>query len=104
MDVSEFIRDAGYTVLEAPTADTAMRMLDADHTIGLVFTDINMPGSIDGLQLATTLEYRWPPVKVIVTSGKLRIPQVDLPENCCFMAKPYLLRDVVAAIEELLRA
>jgi CheY-like chemotaxis protein len=54
-----------------------------------VFTDINMPGSMDGLKLAHAVRNRWPPIKIIVTSGRDRVTEQDLPEGGRFFAKPY---------------
>ncbi len=83
------IEHAGYQVLEARNADEAMVILERRSDIRLVFTDIQMPGAMDGLKLAEAVRDRWPPVKLILTSGALR-PQADLlPEGAHFILKPY---------------
>ena len=66
--VSE-IEDAGFTVFEAGNADEAIKLMETHEEISLIFTDINMPGSMDGLKLAHYVRGRWPPVKIIVTSA-----------------------------------
>ena len=63
------VEEAGYEAVEASNADEAIRILEADPTIRLVFTDIDMPGSMDGLKLAHYVRGRWPPIKLIVASG-----------------------------------
>ena len=84
------IEEAGYDTVEAFTADEAIRILETRKDIRIVFTDINMPGSMDGLKLARAIRDRWPPIELILTSAfrKLRAP--DLPERWVFLAKPYL--------------
>ncbi len=92
MDVLE---DRGYRVLEAPDAITALKIL-ADHCdIGVVFTDINMPGPLNGIDLAHEVHRRWPAVKLIVTSGRLRPTPDEMPDDGRFVAKPYTPQDLL---------
>jgi CheY-like chemotaxis protein len=91
--VREELADAGYTVIEVGTADDAIAVLEARQDIQLVFTDIDMPGSMDGLKLAAAVRDRWPPVHIIVTTGKTR--PMDIPANALFIPKPYLLPALV---------
>lgn len=86
----EIVEDAGFEALAAATADEALAILEARaHDVRLVFTDIEMPGSMDGLRLAHAVRDRWPPVELIVTSGKFQIAADDLPDRGRFIAKPY---------------
>jgi CheY-like chemotaxis protein len=85
----KIIEDAGFEVVEAASADEAMRILECRSDIRVVFTDIHMPGSMDGLKLAHAVRNRWPPIKIIVTSGRDLITKQDLPEGGRFFAKPY---------------
>lgn len=85
--------DAGLAVLSVATADEAIAILETRADVRLVFTDVQMPGSMDGLRLAHAVRDRWPPVEVIVTSALANIGLEDLPERGRFFAKPY---DVVA--------
>jgi len=69
MDAAEVIQSAGFDVLEARSADEAISILEQRNDIRLIFTDINMPGSMDGVKLAHFVKNRWPPIKIIATSG-----------------------------------
>ena len=82
-------RDRGFEVVEAGNADEAIAILAARDDIHLIFTDVHMPGSMDGLKLAHFVRNRWPPVKIIATSGQARITEGDLlPEGGRFLHKP----------------
>jgi two-component system, response regulator PdtaR len=94
--LQEELEDAGYHVVSVPDADHAIRVLEARQDIHLVFTDINMPGSMDGLKLAAFVNDRWPPVHIIVTTG--RAQPLSLPANALFIPKPYLGSNVLAAM------
>jgi len=83
------IEDAGFEVIEAANADEAIRILESRRDIRVVFTDIHMPGSMDGLKLAHAVRNRWPPIRIIVTSGHEFLTEQDLPEGGRFFAKPY---------------
>ena len=87
MGASDMFLDAGYRVLEAENADEALRCLEAHPDIGLLFTDVSMPGSMSGSDLAFQVAERWPKVGIIVTSGRPR-PN-NLPVDTQFYAKPY---------------
>jgi CheY-like chemotaxis protein len=89
LDAVQMIEDAGYEVLEASNADEAIRILNERSDIRVVFTDVNMPGSMDGLKLARAVRDRWPPIKLIVTSGQAILKESDLPEGGRFIPKPY---------------
>jgi len=69
----DMIEDAGFTALEAEDADAAVAILMLSEDVHLVFTDIEMPGSMDGIQLAALVRDRWPPMHIIVTSGRARL-------------------------------
>jgi CheY-like chemotaxis protein len=90
------LEDAGYEVVLAENADAAIVILEARADIHLVFTDIDMPGSMDGLKLAACVRDRWPPVHIIITTGKER-PR-EIPANALFIPKPYLGQTVVDAV------
>lgn len=95
--IAEDLRDAGFTVLEARNADEAIKQLEACPEIRLLFTDIDMPGSMDGLRLSAAVRDRWPPVKIIVTSGKQN-PGADALPDGLFIPKPYSTQAVTSAI------
>ena len=94
--VAEELEEAGFTVITAKDADYAISILEARQDIHLVFTDIDMPGSMDGLKLAAAVRDRWPPVHIIITTGKVR--PLEIPANALFIPKPYVGQAVVAAM------
>src|SRR6476661_6421382 len=83
------VRDMGFDVFEAADADEAVNLLETEPAITVVFTDIQMPGSMDGLRLAAVVRDRWPPVALLITSGKLSPPTADMPAGAHFIHKPY---------------
>ncbi|WP_375449993.1 response regulator [uncultured Devosia sp.] len=96
------LRDAGFTVFEAANADQAIALLETHHEIRILFTDVDMPGSMDGLKLSAAVRDRWPPITILVTSGKTLVGRPDLPEGGRFMPKPYNTTRVVDAIYEMI--
>jgi CheY-like chemotaxis protein len=98
--VVQMIEDASFQVIEAANADEAIRILESRTDIRVVFTDIHMPGSMDGLKLAHAVRHRWPPIKIIVTSGREFLTEQDLPEGGRFFAKPYNPIDIRDALRE----
>jgi CheY-like chemotaxis protein len=102
MDAIEAIEAAGFDVIEAADADEATAILERRSDIGLIFTDIHMPGSMDGLKLAHFVKGRWPPIKIIATSGHAKIRESDLPEGSRFLAKPYAIAEMARAIHHLI--
>jgi CheY-like chemotaxis protein len=101
MNAAEMIGDAGFNVVEAGNADHAIAILEARRDIRVVFTDIQMPGSMDGLKLARFVRGRWPPIKIVATSGFVNVENYDLPEGSRFLPKPYRSEQIVAALREL---
>ena len=95
------LTDEGFEVFEAGDADEAIAILEQHPSIHLLFTDIDMPGSMDGLKLSAFVRDRWPPVRIIVTSGKRMIEVTDLPAGSMFFPKPYQLDTVTTAMREL---
>lgn len=85
----DVIEDAGFEALEARNADQAIAILESRNDIRIVFTDIDMPGSMDGLRLAAAVRNRWPPVEIIVTSGHSAPGDDELPDRGLFFPKPY---------------
>ena len=103
MNAFQMLEDAGYAVVEAGNADEAIRILESRNDIRAVFTDITMPGSMDGWKLAHAIRGRWPPIHLILTSG-LKVPEGDLPENGRFIPKPYSPEEVTTVLRELFGA
>jgi CheY-like chemotaxis protein len=95
------VEEAGFEVLEAANADEAILLLEARRDITVVFTDIEMPGSMDGLKLARAVRGRWPPIKIIATSGRCVIGDGDLPSGGLFLQKPYSPAQISRALRDL---
>lgn len=85
--VAEILVDAGFVTLMASNADDAIKLLEDRSDIFAIITDIDMPGSMDGLRLAAAVRDRWPPVHVIVTTGK-NIGR-EMPTGAYFLPKPF---------------
>jgi CheY-like chemotaxis protein len=99
MGASDMFADAGYRVLEAHDADEALRFFEANADIKLLFTDVSMPGSMSGSDLARQVAERWPKVGIIVTSGRPR--PLQLPESMLFHDKPYVPAAVLRQAREM---
>jgi CheY-like chemotaxis protein len=94
------VEAAGYRAIEASDADEAIAILEARKDIGIVFTDIDMPGSMDGLNLARAVRDRWPPIELILTSGHFDVPESDIPKGGVFFSKPYRDDEIVSALQK----
>jgi CheY-like chemotaxis protein len=102
MNAIEMIEADGFDVVEAAGADDAILILEQRSDIRLIFTDIDMPGSMDGLKLAHFVKGRWPPIKIVATSGHAKVAERDLPEGSRFLAKPYTAATVTHVIRQLI--
>ena len=100
--MTEMLRQAGYAVLDAANADDAINILEKRNDIRVVFTDVHMPGSMDGVRLAHHIAKKWPPVRLFVTSGHVNVAPSDLPEGAEFCAKPCPPDKITSVIESLL--
>jgi DNA-binding NtrC family response regulator len=94
------LSDAGFIVFQAANSAAAIAVIEANPRIRLIFTDIDMPGSMDGLDLAAAVHDRWPQLSIIVTSGHTQISAADMPCGETFFAKPYDAGAVAVAIRE----
>ena len=102
MRAVDMVEDAGYTSVEAVDADEAVTILEARSDIALLFTDIQMPGSMDGLRLAHAVHERWPPIKIILVSGALKLANSDIPANSRFFGKPLEAKEMIAEMQEMI--
>jgi len=98
----DIVEDAGFAAIGASNADEAIAILEARPDILLVFTDIDMPGSMDGLKLAHYIRDRWPPVKLMVASGKSVVAESELPFGARFFQKPYPHVEIADAMIRML--
>lgn len=89
MAAVDVLSDCGLKLYEASDADEALTVLEQHADIGLVFTDIHMPGAMDGLELVRRVHKLWPKINLIVTSGRERLLNRQLPDDGWFLAKPY---------------
>ena len=88
MRAVDIVEDAGFAALEAVNADEALALLESRSDIKLLFTDIQMPGSMDGLKLAYAVHERWPSIKIILVSGQVVLTEQDRPAQSRFHGKP----------------
>lgn len=99
LHASNLVEDAGYIAIEAANADQAIAILESRKDIRIVFTDIDMPGSMDGLKLARAIRDRWPPIELILTSGHVDLEQDEIPERGQFFAKPYRDQEIITTLQ-----
>ena len=102
MRAVDMVEDAGYTPVEATDADEAVKILESRSDIALMFTDIQMPGSMDGIGLAHAVHKRWPPIKIIVVSGALKLPDIDMPADSRFFGKPLEAKEMIAEMQNMI--
>jgi two-component system, response regulator PdtaR len=101
MGAVEMIEAAGFAIVEAANADEAMVILEVRLDVTVAFTDIQMPGSMDGLKQAAAIRGRWPPIKIVATSGRVNVRTNDLPEGGLFLPKPYNSAEIVRTLREV---
>ena len=104
MHAVDLIEEAGFDTVEAANADEAIRILVSRTDVRIVFTDIDMPGSMDGLKLAAAIRDRWPPLDIIVTSGHTLPPPEAIPSRGRFFSKPYDEAKLVGALRTFVAA
>jgi CheY-like chemotaxis protein len=102
MRAVDMVEDAGFTPVEAGDADEAVAILESRSDIALLFTDIQMPGSMDGLKLAHAVHERWPPIKIILVSGQLKVANIAIPADSRFFGKPLEAREMIAEMQNMI--
>ena len=102
MRAVDIVEDAGFTPIEAVNADEALAILESRSDIDLLFTDIQMPGSMDGLKLAHAVHERWPSIKIILVSGKLTPTDAEKPIHSRFFGKPLEVKQMIAQMQEMI--
>lgn len=102
MRAVDIVQDAGFTAVEAVNADQALAILEARSDIDLLFSDIQMPGSIDGLMLAHAVHERWPGIKIILVSGQVNVLDSDKPADSRFIGKPLDVKQMVAELQAMM--
>jgi CheY-like chemotaxis protein len=89
MRAVDIVEDAGFTAVQAVNADEALSILESRSDIALLFSDIQMPGSMDGLKLAHAVHDRWPLIKIILVSGQVKLSDKERPADSRFLASPW---------------
>jgi len=102
MRAVDMVEDAGFTPIEAINADDALAILESRSDIELLFTDIQMPGSMDGLKLAYAVHERWPLIKIILVSGQLKLTDDDKPADSRFFGKPLDVKHMMAEMQDMM--
>jgi CheY-like chemotaxis protein len=100
MMAADALTDRGMIAWEAGDASEALKLLDEHQTIGVVFTDVNIPGEMSGIDLARQVQKSRPDVGLIITSGAMRVSDGDLPDHGTFLAKPYVTQQLVDLVHQ----
>lgn len=100
---SELLEESGYTVVEADSAEEALKVMEAGKDVRLLFTDIQMPPGCDGLELARQVHKRWPRVLLVVTSGQVQPTKDEIADHGRFIRKPYRAKELLGEIAGLLK-
>jgi DNA-binding response OmpR family regulator len=97
------LEENGFSVLEAENAEAALKVLESRPDVKLLFTDVQMPGSLNGMELAREVHARWPHVLLVITSGRERPTRAEIPDDGRFVAKPYNAEELLGQVKDLLR-
>jgi CheY-like chemotaxis protein len=103
LHAANLLEEHGYKVIETASADDALRVLESRDDVRLVFTDIQMPGTLDGMELAREVHARWPRVLLVITSGQKRPTSAEIPDDGRFVAKPYRAKELLAEVNDLVQ-
>ncbi len=98
----DMVEDAGFTSVEAVDADAAVAILELRSDIALLFTDIQMPGSMDGIRLAHAVHERWPSIKIILASGQSELATIAIPADSRFFGKPLEGREMIVEMQNMI--
>ena len=101
MRAVDIVEDAGFVPIEAVNADEAIKVLESRDDIAVLFTDIQMPGTMDGLRLAHLVHTRWPHIKIILVSGQIAVSEADKPDDSKFFPKPLEIQQMILELQEM---
>ncbi len=104
MRAVDIVEDAGFTAVQAVNADEALAILKSRSDISLLFSDIQMPGSMDGLKLAHAVHDRWPSIKIILVSGQVKLSDTDKPADSRFFGKPLEMKQMITELQAMVGA
>ena len=99
---ADLLEENGFSVLEAKDADAALKVLEARPDVKLLFTDVQMPGSLNGMELAREVHARWPHILLVITSGRERPTRGEIPDDGRFVSKPYSAEELLGQVNDLL--
>lgn len=102
MTVAEDLTDAGFRMIEAVNADEALSILEQSTDVRAIFTDIDMPGSCDGVNLAHIVRRRWPTIEILMTSGRRWPTSAQLPTGIKFFPKPYSHDAIISTLMSMI--
>ncbi len=97
------LEEQGFGVVEAENADAALKLLETRDDVRLLFTDIQMPGSCDGMDLARQVHARWPSILLVITSGQIKPAEAEIPDDGRFVGKPYRANELLGEVNDLMR-
>ena len=97
----DLVEDAGFDAVEAASAEDAVRILEGRSDVRVVFTDIDMPGGMDGMKLAAAIRDRWPPIELIIVSGRREPRLEEIPARGLFFLKPYKRHEIMDAMRRM---
>jgi two-component system, response regulator PdtaR len=103
LHASQLLEDNGYTVVEADSAEEALKVMEKRKDVRLLFTDIQMPPGCDGLELARQVHTRWPNVLLVITSGQIQPTKAEIADHGRFIRKPYRAKELLGEIDELIK-
>lgn len=102
MSLANDLETVGFVVLEAGSGAEALKMLESRSDIRVIITDVDMPGTMDGLMLAAAVAKLWPPIRLIVVSGHRSVEITDIPYGAVFYSKPYSSAQIIDTMNEML--
>jgi two-component system, response regulator PdtaR len=102
MHAAGMLEENGYGVVEAENADAALKLLETRDDVRLLFTDIQMPGSCDGMELTRQVHARWPSILLVITSGQIKPAQAEIPDHGHFIGKPYRANELLDEVNDMM--
>src|ERR1700688_4292628 len=99
---ADLLEEHGFRVVEAQNAAAALKVLETRNDVRLLFTDIQMPGALDGMDLAREVHQRWPRVLLVITSGQKKPSEAEIPDHGRFVAKPYRAAELLGQVDDMI--
>ena len=99
---ADLLEEHGFRVVEAQNAAAALKVLETRNDVRMLFTDIQMPGALDGMDLAREVHQRWPRVLLVITSGQKKPTEAEIPDHGRFVAKPYRAAELLGQVDDMI--